>query len=242
MRTLSALAAFVLSGSAAQAGDASTLDILGFTADARMFAFEEYGVQDGSGFPYANRFYIDVAGDKFMPGTPIRIRLETDGATVAQAREQARAKGQAVAPDAVLEAHRGDTVGANAITEISADPHRMTVNPRPVFPPVSDALEFRMEHVGVDKYPEFCRDTGGGMVGFRLSMTVLVAGQTARTLHEDTSVPQSRGCPLAYRIGAVQTFYPEDGEPSFAVLVAIQGIGFEGPDHRWMAVTGKLPQ
>jgi hypothetical protein len=40
----------------AQAGDAAKLDILGFSKDGGVFAFEEYGVQDGSGFPYANRF------------------------------------------------------------------------------------------------------------------------------------------------------------------------------------------
>ncbi|RUV10776.1 DUF2259 domain-containing protein, partial [Mesorhizobium sp. M5C.F.Ca.IN.020.32.2.1] len=41
----------------AQAGDVAELEILGFTSDGGAFAFEEYGVQDGSGFPYANRYY-----------------------------------------------------------------------------------------------------------------------------------------------------------------------------------------
>jgi predicted secreted protein len=56
------------------------------------FAFEEYGVQDGSGFPYANRFYIDTANDSFLPGSPIRVRIDDDTATVEDARAQARRK------------------------------------------------------------------------------------------------------------------------------------------------------
>jgi predicted secreted protein len=35
----------------ALAGDTAELNILGFSADGNVFAFEEYGVQDGSGFP-----------------------------------------------------------------------------------------------------------------------------------------------------------------------------------------------
>ena len=45
----------------ARAGDVAELEILGFSDDGGVFAFEEYGVQDGSGFPYANRYYIDTA-------------------------------------------------------------------------------------------------------------------------------------------------------------------------------------
>ena len=40
----------------ASAGDTATPQVLGFSADGKVFAFEEYGIQDGSGFPYANRF------------------------------------------------------------------------------------------------------------------------------------------------------------------------------------------
>jgi len=58
--------------SPALAGDTAEINVLGFSADGSIFAFEEYGVQDGSGFPYANRFYIDTASDKFLPGTPVR--------------------------------------------------------------------------------------------------------------------------------------------------------------------------
>lgn len=218
------------------AGDAAELSILGFSADGSLFGFEEYGVQDGSGFPYANRFYIDTKSDNFVPGTPVRVRLDDEAASVTEARAAAREQGQNVAQDAMLES--GFTAGFNAITELSADPHRLAVNPRPVFPPIDPPVEFRIEEIALEQ-PENCHGLGEA-VGFRLVRTGLAPGEAAQIVHEDTSIPASRNCPLGYRLGAVQTFFPETGAPVYAVLVAVRSLGFEGPNHRWIAIPGKL--
>ncbi|MFN3548642.1 MAG: DUF2259 domain-containing protein [Mesorhizobium sp.] len=226
-----------LFGPPANAGTISDLDILGFSADASIFAFEEYGIQDGSGFPFSNRFYVDVATDGFVAGTPIRVRIDDENASLGQARAQAKAAGQAIVPDDELARNRGHTVGFNAITELSADPHRMAVNPRPVIPPIDEAVEFRIEEYTLDAAG--CENLGPTM-GYRLLRIDLTPGGTVGLLHEDSRIPASRGCPLGYRIGAVQTLYPDGGAPSFAVLIAVRSFGFEGPDYRWIAVTGRL--
>lgn len=238
-RLLTAMLAFMLAAvPAAQAGDAAEANVLGFSADGAVFAFEEHGVQDGSGFPYANRFYIDTMTDRFLPGTPIRVRIDDDTASVEDARRQARDRAQSILADGVLAANRGFTAGWNAVTELSADPHRMAVNPRPVFPPVDDPVEFRIEEVHVAE-PERCRDLGPVM-GYRLVRVGLSPDEPARLIHQDSSIPASRGCPLGYRIGGLQTFFPEAGPPVYALLIAIRTFGFEGPDHRWIAVAGRL--
>lgn len=233
-----ALAAALSASPGAKAGDVAALEILGFSADGKVFAFEEYGVQDGSGFPYSNRFYIDTATDSFLPGSPVRVRLDDESQSLEAARDQAREKGEAIVPADELAANRGFTAGYNAVTEFSADPHRMAVNPRPVFPPIDGALELRIEEIALQQ-PQQCANLGD-VVGFRLLRVDAAPGGQTQLVHEDSSIPQSRGCPLAYRIGAVQTFHPEGGEPVFAVLVATRSFGFEGPDYRWMAVAGKL--
>lgn len=234
---LAALALFLFAHSA-RAGDAATLDILGFSADGGMFAFEEFGVQDGSGFPYANRFYIDTATDSFIAGTPVRVRIDDEDATVEAARAEAMARGQGVIADAILSENRGFTAGMNAVTEKSADPFRMAVNPRPVLPPVDDPLEFRLEEISVAP-PERCRDLGE-IKGFRLVKVATEPERQARLVHEDSGIPQSRGCPLGYAIAGVQTFFPQEGAPVFALLIAVRSFGFEGPDHRFIAVTGRI--
>src|SRR5690606_17976548 len=131
--------------------------ILGVTTAGTVIAFEEYGVQDGSGFPYANRFYIATASDSFVAGTPIRVRIDDESASVDDAREEARGRGQAIAADAELARHRGFTAGFNAITELSADPYRLAVNPRPVMPAIDAPLEFRLEEIALEQ-PANCHD------------------------------------------------------------------------------------
>lgn len=221
----------------AMAGDFATLNILGFSPDGSVFAFEQYGVQDGSGFPYAERFYIDTDSDSFLTGTPIRVRIEDEQADIAAARAQAREAAQAIVSDEILAAHRGFLAGFNAPGEHSADPWRIMVNPRPVEPPVDEPLEIRLQEkvfAAGDNCPEDIEK------GFTLTLVDVAPGGTTRLLADDASVPASRGCPNGYRIGGVQTFYPQSGTPVFATLITVRSFGFEGPDYRWMAVTAPI--
>lgn len=225
---------------AARAGDVAELEILGFSQDGGIFAFEQYGIADGSGFPYAERFYIDTATDKFLPGTPVRVRLEDENAKLADARKQARDKGEAVVSQAELSENRGITAGFNPVTELSADPERMVVNPRPIFYPVDEPLEFRLDHIALNNLPgmEVC-NSQGEINGFRLLKVDARDGGATKVLHEDKTIPQSRGCPNGYGIGGVQVF-SMDAVSAYAVLIWVRQYGFEGPDYRWIAVTGRL--
>jgi predicted secreted protein len=231
------LAAFVFQGSAF-AGDVPTLDILGFSEDGGIFAFEEYGIQDGSGFPYSRRFYIDTEKDAFVAGTPIRVRLEEADGTVETARAEARRQGEKVVADEILARHPGYTTGWNAVTEQSADPYVMRVLPRPIFPSPDDPFEVRLEEFPLPVDSE-CMGQGDTK-GFRLLRVGATAGAETSMLHEDSSIPKSRHCPLGYRIGGVQTYFPESGDPVFVVMIAIRSVGFEGPNYNWIAVPGRL--
>ena len=64
------IAATLLCASAlsALAADGAFLDIIGYSPDSRYFAFEQYGVQDGSGFPYADIFIVDLASNSWVKG------------------------------------------------------------------------------------------------------------------------------------------------------------------------------
>ncbi|MBZ9653415.1 DUF2259 domain-containing protein [Phyllobacterium lublinensis] len=221
----------------AQAGDAAKLDILGFSKDGGVFAFEEYGVQDGSGFPYANRFYIDTANDTFLPKTPVRVRLDDEAAPLESARGKAGLDAQGVTSltDQELRANAGQTVAVNPVTELSADPFKVRINPRPVFPAIDPALTIQLEEVDVPA-SETCQNVGE-IKGFRLTLLEETPAAKPELLHADTTVPASRGCPQGYSIGAVQTYYPEGGKPVIAVMIAVRAMGFEGPNHRWLAVT-----
>lgn len=229
-----ALIAMLAAIPAATAGDAARLEILGFSADGGVFAFEEYGIQDGSGFPYANRYYIRTADDTFVPNTPVRVRLDDETATVRAARDEARESGETIVAAAELDANFGFTAALNPVTELSTDRSRLVVNPRPVFPPIDEPLEFRLEEIPFGESPH-CQGLGG-ISGFRLLRIDAAAGGVTELLHEDGAVPESRGCPTGYALGGVQTLSVGQALTAYAVLIAVRRVGFEGPDHRWIAV------
>jgi len=72
------LAAATIATAEARAGDFAALQPIGFSSDGNVFAFEEYGVQDGSGFPYSTVYVLDTRNDSFLPGAPVRAVVEDD--------------------------------------------------------------------------------------------------------------------------------------------------------------------
>jgi predicted secreted protein len=228
----------LLAATPAIAGDTAQRQILGFSPDGRTFAFEEYGVQDGSGFPYSNIYVIDTATDGWVDGAPVRVRIDGDMPPLHEARAEAMDQARPV-----LERHRlfagdipGNLLASNPVTELSADPHRVEVLPAAIFPPID--APFRLV---LDEFPlpaTHCFEGGTGL-GFRL---VLEREGRRTTLHEDGArVPASRNCPTGYRLADVILHRPAGGGEVLAVLVSFTRDGFEGPDVRWLAVTAPLP-
>lgn len=217
------------------AGDFAKREIHGFSVDGGLFAFEEYGVQDGSGFPYSNIYVIDIATDEWTAGSPYRIRLDDETKTVFEAREEAR-----ILAGTVMKSfeNRGNVVATNRATELGIDDKRMIANPRLVVPPIDDAIEFRLEEISFSG-TETC-EVFGATKGFRLLKIGTRDGDETVLLHEDASVPESRNCPLKYALADLVTYYPEGQSPAFAVLIRMQTVGFEGPDGRYLAVTGRF--
>ena len=233
-----AVLGIVLGFAQADAGDIAQRDIIGFSASGGHFAFEEYGIQDGSGFPYSNIYIIDVATDSWLPGTPLRIRREDDTSGLETARAQARSLAEPILDRFAIGAqpYHG---ASNPVTETSANPYHVTINPRPVLPAIDDPVSFTLVPFSLTG-SESC-EPFGQMKGFKLLVERLSETGNAVQVHKDTAIPQSRGCPLDYRIADIFTFFPEGGVPVFAALIQIIAVGFEGPDGRFMAVTGALP-
>ena len=219
------------------AGDFATRVILGFSDDGSRFAFEEYGQEDGSGFAYSNIYIIDTATDQWTDGAPYRVRIEEDTTDVEAARQQARAQAAGALAQIV---HPGTISATNTVFELPADSKRMAARPFWFSPrDGSDALELRLltrHFSGEDWCVEF-----GGPVGFTLLQISNTPEKPTRKIHEDTSIPSSRGCPLDYHFADIVTFYPgDDQELVVAVLILLEKRGFEGPDGRYLAVTTRV--
>ncbi len=214
---------------------------LGFSPDGRHFAFMEHGVQDGSGFPFANVFVIDLNRDAWM-GPPVRvlIRQEAEDARAAMRRalRLARPMLERAGIDSLLTGrelfHAPPTEGTGpAITATFTirrwqvnDPHRRYELRLSTFPlPGGDCAPDMVE----------------GARGFALDVR---PGQTGRyvRLHADSRIPPSRHCPVAYAIDRVIHHLLPRGAPRTVIIIRFAYPAFEGFDERYLAIPVRLPK
>jgi predicted secreted protein len=223
-------------GSTAYASDSSQLNPIGFSRDGKIFAYEEYGVQDGSGFAYSNIFFIDTDVDKHLPGTPIKVLVENDE-SVARIRKLARDKAAPLIAQYDLENNPGKIVAYNPVTEVDSDPHRLRYYEYYSLLSRSGSFTIELKEKPFPA-PKNCLNMTGDFKGFSLTFTEVSSEATTRLIHEDIQVPASRNCPNGYRLGAIVTS-DVDAAATIA-MIQVSTFGFEGNDERWIAVTARL--
>ena len=236
IRAVLALLAGLFAAAPALAGDIAERAILGFSPEGSVFAFEEYGVQDGSGFPYSTVYFIDTTRDAWLPDTPVRVVLEDENQTL----DAARAKAAALAAPHIarhLIAPVGRIVASNPSSEIPPDPHSIRF--------LADLYSIWRDNTftaTVETYPIAAPDCDrldlGESLGYRLKLADWKGG--VRILNEDKVIPASRGCPQDYRIADVITFFPKNRQPVMVILLHLVALGFEGPDYRFLAVATRF--
>lgn len=230
-----AVSLILFSAAPALAGDTAAFDPIGFSEDGRLFAYEEYGIQDGSGFPYDNIYVVDLIEDKWV-SPPVRVRLDDESAGLPAAREQAMSRARAMldkvaltTPAEILLMNANGEAGANGI-EVSVgsfgngldeprDPFTLTLS---TFPSTST---------------EPCASYGmeDPVQGFALSFSD--SSGNAAEIYRDEAVPASRGCASDYRIHAVVGPYASGFNASpFVAVISVYTLGFEGPDRRFVTV------
>ncbi|MEO7540159.1 MAG: DUF2259 domain-containing protein [Pyrinomonadaceae bacterium] len=232
--TLTLLVLFFVSVSTALAGDYSTLNFIGFSKDGRYLAFEEYGTQDGSGFPYSSYFFIDTAKNAYA-APQVKARIESESASEASARSKAALlAAKNLKQFGIVQGNTGQHVVSHIINDLTLDEtetivrfaeeigsayqkgvYELTVKPLPVKNKACEPYEL---------------DT------FMLHLTLANKDdETTKVLQKDTVLPESRGCVMSYRIQDVYLY-----KGTIAVFLNVFTPGFEGPDMRFITVTGSL--
>ena len=230
----SALLAASLSAPAL-AGDRALVDFIGFSGDGRYFAFEEFGIQDGSGFPFSTIYVIDLPADKWVAGSPFSAKLEDDGAPVDKVRQQSRALAAGVLEDlAVNEA--ADLTALNGDGEIGDGKTLSFGTPGYGLSEPQNSRTLVLETFAADTPGTPCADYNAvPTLGFALSLDGV-------ELHRDTTLPKSRGCALDYRIyGVVEPAQLGGSVPGAVAIISVYPFGFEGPDRRFIAVPLNQP-
>ena len=239
MRFLLAFAISLFLTVPARAGDVASARPLGFSPGGAYFAFSQSGVQDGSGFAYADVFVIDTARDAWVKGTPVRVLIRNETSTGADALRMAMRRAAGVLRKLKITGGGNMTILAhNPLTEWSADPKRVAFSLSAENPTVYSAYRLRL--IAFDVPMKDCESYGAKARGFRLVLSPW-KGTGGRVIHADKAgarLPKSRGCALDYRITHVISHdgvSPKQGIPLVA-LVEVFAHGFEGRDGRFIAL------
>jgi predicted secreted protein len=222
-----------LTASSAYAGDVAEMRPLGFSPDGRFFAFEQFGEQDGSGFPYAEIQVIDTETDDYVAGTPIRVLIKHETTSVGEARRENLKQA-----NSLLEAHKigddpGHLVAFAPIGELSESPHDLRYQPFPSFYVSENVYQISLEEFDAEG-EKLCTGMDVKVRGFSLSLADAAKPDDRREVYRDDSIPKSRNCPSAYVVGGVVTPGPGSDGPHM-IMVQVVSLGFEGNNLRWLA-------
>lgn len=238
VRLVASLLALMMVALPALAGDRALINFIGYSDDGKYFAFEEYGVQDGSGFAYSSVYVVDLVADKWMYGSPFHV--QADDANPDRSLADVRAKAMGKARDKLDEVKIEKPVQILALLGDgvpNADGNTMSWrHPMCCMPGQTADSDFKLTlEIFAAKGADNCQVTyaeGMGPVGYGL--TFEADGQSTE-LHRDGKVlPASRGCTLDYRLYAVVAPFEEAWHR--VAIVSSYPFGFEGPDRRFLAV------
>ncbi|MGI9055459.1 MAG: DUF2259 domain-containing protein [Pyrinomonadaceae bacterium] len=226
------------------AGDYATLNFIGFSKDGKYLAFEEYGVQDGSGFPYSNIYFINVEKNSYAAPPIMKTVKEpinenaipTENAIRLAAKKAAAAN---LKKFKVIQGNTGKMVVARLLTDLNAgnvEPGDEGRDQIVEFTDYRDSSYYERAFALLLKTSvvktKTCDYAYNEILKFDLTLKDTKA-ETEKILQSDKVLPESRNCPHAYSIQNVYVY-----ENRIAVFLNTYTTGFEGPDMRFMTVTG----
>jgi len=221
----------------ASAADNALLNVIGYSVDGHYFAFEEFGVHDGSGFAFSNVFVIDLKADSFVSGAPFAAvaddahsdRPLADVRADAQKAATPALKRYAIGNPAEIWTLLGDGVGKmDGKTMSWSIPNCCTPGSTE-----DKVFSLKLTTFNMPATTECDSMIGAPPLGFALSLSDN-SGPAVSEIHRDKSLPKSRGCTEDYRLYAVVA--PFNDVDHLVAIVSYYPFGFEGTDQRFLAV------
>jgi predicted secreted protein len=224
----------------AAANDQALIDFVGYSGDFRYFAFEEYGVQDGSGSAYSSIHILDLWTDAETAGSPFEAMGHEDDKTLAEIRQEA-----------------DDAAGAD-LRKLKIDtPVQIAALLGDGFADKGAKMHFGFPDSGgpgatqgdytliLDSFelaPTPACTEAIGKPGLGYSLSVKSQG-AVREAYRDTIIAAWRGCSTAYRLYAVVFPYGDAEIANAVAIVAFYPPGWEGEDRRFVAASiGTAPR
>jgi predicted secreted protein len=239
----------------ARAGDGAAIHVLGFSADGRYFAYEQYGEYDVAGGFYSTITAVEIGGDRPVKGTPVAVSMDPDHPALgAEPREKqladirAKAAADAAAPLQPL----GISAPGRMVVSVRESRARSTLSHEQVknaMKATVATVALPAEHFGPDTrlvLREFdiavprCKDQVSGVHPNGFGLTLERKGRPTIHLSRDQTIPTARGCPETYGLAEVHAHPLPDGSTAVAIVIQYFYLVSHGPDRRFIVVTGRV--
>ena len=236
-RLFLSLVAILVSGIPfAYAAEVAERHIQGFNSTGTVFVFEQYGVQDGSGFPYSEIYQLSTTSSAPI-FTPVKRIIQDESRPVGYARRRARRA--TIFFDGFLDMgthvfHHALNETPNTVTEARfSEIYATTIGNTGANYKVSVSQQ-------VSPTPACADWTQGNEKTFQVTLENLTSNTTS-TLWSSAFPGNFYNyvCPTEYSLADV-VLYQRASTKKIAVLVSVLVVGFEGPDRKFVAVIGDL--
>ena len=205
-----------------QAGDKAQFLSLGFSPDGKYFAFSQYGIQDGSGFPYADIYIVNVEKNTYVAGGVYKNKFDsivdprTEGLHVLL---ELRIQADSLFRLLQIESQKqGITLYQNKMREsINIS---WTNNKDKLYKASLEQISKTYNEIGVQ--------SAFHLILEQSNSTILTIGDKQRF----------RPYVRRYDIDRVITNHEQT---SYVFVIQMTRMGFEGPDIRYMVETVRLP-
>lgn len=206
-----------------QAMDLYNFRNLGFSPDGLFFAFANTTVMDGSSFPHASVYVVNVPNNVTVRWSSLTIK---DDSSYEESEALRR-----VLPEVHLDSYQiypGKNLGVDqTLAQTDANQVAFEVDGQ------NYSLTLAEHDAGNADRKTYCLDAGHGSKTIEL---VLTRGNTHVVLEKERNQPISRYCSYDYKIEKAVTL-----GRNLVVVLSYQKPGFEGPDTNYRVVTGLLP-
>ena len=202
------------------AGDHAVFVNLGWSKDYSHFSFGQYGIEDGSGFPYADIFIVHVAENRFVPGGVLRKRIERDDTDLTGLNVLLNLR---LEIDSLFQSYQIDELNSGLLLASFSNQHDNALVWK------CRSSEFRLECMqkSLGTFEDFTVKSAFHLELYRDGLLLKRIGNSNRF----------RDGALEYKMSKVVS---DSACQSIVVVVEKKMVGFEGPSVRYMVETVRL--
>ncbi|CAN7407233.1 DUF2259 domain-containing protein [Rhizobium leguminosarum] len=212
------------------AGDIANIQPIGFSADGKVFGFQEFGIRQS--VPYSNTYFVDTDSGQYLEGTPFRTELADKDANLSKARRQNLTAARSQMDKYDLLTNPGLIAAFNPPTELGSPSKTIRYTTLATDGPPKAPYTLSLGEMPVPT-PKDCAAVDKRVIGFSLQMIEKEGAPNRQAARQATAVPAERTCSVEYRIGGAVVYQPEGGNQVHIALV----LAFDATRNgRWIAV------